>query len=163
MNFEKTNLRKVYIKKLKKFSDSRGKVVETYLSKNFSKFKINFIQDIFSISKKNVLRGMHGDNKTWKLVSLVSGSAYFIVANNDKKSDQYKKWISFNFSSSNCYQILIPPKFAVGYLALSSEIVVNYKQTTYYGDFKQFTIKYNDSNFKFKWPNKKFILSKRDM
>ena len=57
----------------------------------------------------------------------------------------------------------IPPKFAVGYLALSSEIIVNYKQTTYYGDFKQFTIKYNDNNFKFKWPNKKFILSKRDM
>ena len=49
---------------------------------------------------------MHGDNKTWKLVSLV-WLTYFIVANNDKKSDQYKKWISFNFSSSNCYQILI--------------------------------------------------------
>ena len=30
---------------------------------------INFIQDDISISKKNVLRGIHGDKKTWKLIS----------------------------------------------------------------------------------------------
>ena len=162
MNFKQTRLKEVYINNLEFFSDKRGAVVETFVKKKFNKFQIEFVQDIYSISSKNVLRGMHGDNKTWKLITLILGKAYIIIANNDKDSDQYKKWIYFNISDKKIKQILIPPKFALGYLTLSNKLILNYKQTTYYKNYKQFTIKYNDPSFKFKWPNKKFILSDRD-
>ena len=162
MCLRETKLKGVYKYRLRKFRDSRGVVTEIYNKKNFTDFKLNFIQDNFSVSKKNVLRGMHGDNTTWKLVTAIKGEVYIIVANNNRNSDHYKKWISFKISEKNYFQILIPPKYALGYLALSDEIVINYKQTTYYGDYKQFTIKYNDPDFNFKWPKKKLILSKRD-
>ena len=158
----KTELKNVNLIKFNQFSDFRGKVIETYIQKNFSNLKIKFVQDTVSISNKNVLRGLHGDYKTWKLISVIFGASYIIIANNDKKSSQFKKWKSFELSDKNNYQILIPPKFALGYLTLSNKLILNYKQTTYYKNYKQFTIKYNDPSFKFKWPNKKFILSERD-
>ena len=37
---------------------------------------LNFVQDDISISYKNVLRGVHGDSKTWKLVSCLQESFY---------------------------------------------------------------------------------------
>ena len=45
------------------FKDKRGSYVEIY-NKEFyekNKLKINFIQDDISVSKINVLRGIHGD------------------------------------------------------------------------------------------------------
>lgn len=162
MSFKKTKLDGVFINKLNKNFDSRGFVIENFQKKKISNFKLNFVQDTISFSNKNVLRGLHGDNSTWKLVSLIIGEAFIIVANNDKKSKNYRKWVAFTISKKNLYQILIPPKYALGYLALSKEILVSYKQTSYYGDYKQFTIKHDDKDFNFKWPNRKFKLSKRD-
>ena len=36
-----------------------------------SGININFREDDFSINKKNVFKGIHGDNNTWKLVSCI--------------------------------------------------------------------------------------------
>ena len=38
---------------------------------------LKFKHDKFSLSKKNVLRGLHGDNKTWKLISCPYGKFFF--------------------------------------------------------------------------------------
>ena len=40
--------------------------------------------------QKNVLRGIHGDNKTWKLVSCLYGSFFLLVVNNDKSQINIK-------------------------------------------------------------------------
>ena len=68
------------------FIDHRGYYEETYnkhffLSRNIN---IDFLQDDISVSKKNVLRGIHGDEKTWKLISCFYGSFQLIVVNNDR-------------------------------------------------------------------------------
>ena len=52
------------------FKDHRGYYWTSW--KRSSINRINFKHDKFSLSKKNVLRGLHGDDKTWKLVE--SGS-----------------------------------------------------------------------------------------
>lgn len=161
---EKTTLKGVYKIIPGKFKDNRGAYIETYnkyfLEKN--KININFIQDDISISKKNVLRGLHGDFKTWKLVSCLLGKFYLIVVNNIKSSNQFRKWEKFILTENNRIQILIPPGFGNGHYALKKKIIFFYKQSTYY-DFKsQFTIKWDDKNFNFKWPKGKKILSNRD-
>jgi dTDP-4-dehydrorhamnose 3,5-epimerase len=147
-----------------KFIDRRGTFVETYNKKFFNKKikNIKFLQDDISVSKKNVLRGIHGDNKTWKLISCLFGKIYFVVLNNDNKSNQYGKWESFIISDNNYKQILVPPKFGNGYLVLSNKAIFSYKQSTYYNRGSQFTISWKDSRFKIKWPTKNPILSKRD-
>jgi dTDP-4-dehydrorhamnose 3,5-epimerase len=53
---------------------------------------VDFLQDDISVSHKNVLRGIHGDNKTYKLVSCLYGEFQLIVVNNNPESKKYKKW-----------------------------------------------------------------------
>ena len=67
------------------FDDFRGSYIETYNARLYKERGVNqdFIQDDISTSFKGVLRGIHGDDKTWKLVSCIHGTFYFVVVNND--------------------------------------------------------------------------------
>jgi len=165
LHIEKTKLDQVLvIYPPTNFEDFRGRYLETYNLEIYSQAGVEqkFIQDNFSYSSQNVLRGIHGDSKTWKLVSCVSGSFYLLVVNNDKKSDQYKQWESFTLSSRNYRQILIPPNFGNGHLVLSKSAIFHYKQTTNYDRSSQFTITWNDPKYDFWWPTSTPLLSMRD-
>lgn len=155
---------KVKIIKLKPFNDFRGTYVETFnLKKYKSKFKISFVQDDFSSSKKNVLRGFHGDQNTWKLFSCVKGKVQFAFINNDKKSRFYKNNFDIILTENDMIQILVPPKFGTAHLVLSDYATIHYKQSTYYKKKnKQFTISYKSKCLNFNWKGKKIILSERD-
>ena len=50
-----------------KFEDFRGSYLETYNVQAYKEAGINleFVQDDFSISRRNILRGIHGDSTTW--------------------------------------------------------------------------------------------------
>ena len=125
------------------FQDFRGSYVEIYNEKIYKKngIEYDFIQDDISTSRHNVLRGIHGDSSTCKLVSCLYGAFYLVVVNNDQSSPEYKKWQSFHLSDQNRQQVLIPPKFGNGHLVLTDFAIFNYKQTTEYNRDKQFTIK----------------------
>ena len=90
------------------------------------------------------------------------GEFQLIIVNNDSKSSEYKKWESFDLSFDNKIQILVPPKFGNGHLVLSEECIFHYKQNTNYDREGQFTIKWNDPLFGFKWKITNPILSERD-
>ena len=146
------------------FVDARGEFVETY---NKTKYKdlgvdIHFIEDDISISKKNVLRGMHGDNKTWKLVSCLYGKIFFVAVNCDEKSPDFGKWESFDLNDENHWAVLVPPMYGSGYLALTEKIIFQYKQSESYNPSGQFTYKWDDPRFNIAWPIKDPILSVRD-
>mgnify|MGYP001213859975 CR=1 FL=1 len=146
------------------FDDFRGSYVETYNERIYKEAGIDttFIQDDISTSRKDVLRGIHGDNNTVKLVSCLYGAFYLIVVNNDPQSPQFKQWISFHISDVNRKQILIPAKFGNGHLVLSDTAIFHYKQSTEYDRTGQFTIGWDDPNYKFWWPITNPILSTRD-
>jgi dTDP-4-dehydrorhamnose 3,5-epimerase len=148
------------------FEDFRGRYKETFNKAEYKKIiDIEFVQDDISVSRRNVLRGIHGDKGTWKLISCLKGAFYLVVVNNDEKSAQYKFWESFTLSDSNNLQVLIPPKFGNGHLVLTDETIFHYKQSTYYGEFKQFTILWNDPEINIAWPSlcgNNPILSLRD-
>ena len=146
------------------FEDHRGCYVETYNRRLYSEAGIDqdFIQDDISVSRKGVLRGIHGDASTWKLISCLYGSFYFVVVNYDIHSPQYMQWQAFTLSETNRLQVLVPPKFGNGHLILSERAVFHYKQTTEYDGGSQFTIPWNDSAIGIDWPISEPILSKRD-
>ena len=145
------------------FKDHRGNYWTSW--KKGTHRKINFNHDKFSLSKKNVLRGLHGDNKTYKLVSCVYGKLYLVVVNYDKKSKDYLKWKSWTLTHENNVQILIPPNYANGHLCLSKHCLFHYKlfyKGAYYGAKRQFSLKWNEPKIGIKWPIKNPILSLRD-
>ena len=144
------------------FKDHRG-LYWTSWKKNF--FKLNFNHDKFSSSKKNTLRGLHGDSKTWKLISCAYGEFLFVVVNFDPKSKEYLKHQAIKLSDKNKLQVLVPPKFLNAHLCLSRECLFHYK-LSYIGNYndtdKQLSVNWKDNRFKIKWPIKKPILSQRD-
>lgn len=164
MIISKTKLTGVLKIKLDPFKDFRGEYIEIFNKNIFNKIqkKIEFIQDDVSISKKNVIRGIHGDFKTWKLVTCLHGKFMLVVVNNLKSHKQYKKYEIFNLSEFNNIQILIPPGFGNGHLVKSNKTIFHYKQSTLYNRNSQFTIKWNDPTLKIRWGIKNPVLSKRD-
>lgn len=151
-------------KKGELFKDKRGYFLETYNKSKYgdNSIDISFIEDDISISKKDVLRGIHGDNNTWKLVSCVYGKVFFVVVNCDEKSDTFGKWESFDLNDSNHWCVLIPPMYGNGYLTLTDKVIFQYKQSSHYDPDGQFRYKWNDPRFDIKWPIKNPILSSRD-
>ena len=109
-----------------------------------------------------MLRGIHGDSITWKLVSCLHGEFFLAVVNWDESSPQYSQWETFILSDKNRLQVLIPAGFGNGHLVLSDMAVFHYKQNTYYDRSRQFSILWNDSRLNIPWPIKNPILSSRD-
>lgn len=165
MEVGKTQLdRVVVIRPPTIFKDFRGSYVETYNEELYQKAGINvhFVQDDISVSSHHVLRGIHGDATTWKLVTCLYGEFYLVVLNWDEASPQFGKWESFVLSDQNRLQVLIPPKFGNGHLVLSDRAIFHYKQSAYYNRAGQFTLMYNDPKLNISWPVQNPILSPRD-
>ncbi len=164
MEVKKTELENVLVVIPQIFEDHRGEYVELYNEELYRKNGIStrFVQDDLSVSSKNVLRGIHGDNETWKLVTCLLGRFYLVIINCDKTSREFGKWQSFTLTDHNKQQVLVPPKHGVAHLALSDKIMFHYKQSTYYNPSIQFTYTWDDPRFNIWWPIKNPILSRRD-
>lgn len=146
------------------FEDHRGSYVETYHREAYraAGIDVEFVQDDISTSTRNVLRGIHGDAGTWKLISCLHGKFYLVVVNWDPSSPQYRRWEGFTLSDRNRLQVLVPPRFGNGHVVLSDEAIFHYKQSTYYDRAGQFTILWDDPDLGIWWPIENPILSRRD-
>lgn len=147
----------------KVFKDSRGKIWTSWDKEFFRNIKFNL--DKFTTSKKNVLRGFHGDTKSWKLVTCLKGEILSVIVDYRKNSKNYLKYTRIKMSEKNRISVLIPPNFLNSWLCISKECLYQYKYSFKgkYNDVKdQISIKWNDPKINFKWPIKKPILSKRD-
>lgn len=145
------------------FKDKRGFYWTTWEKNILKRFKFN--HDKFSLSKKNTLRGIHCDFKSWKLVTCVYGKILLVLINMQKKSKTYLKNKKIILSHQNPKLVLIPPHYANGHLCLSKTCVFHYKWSYKgkYIDAKfQKSYKWDDPKFNIKWPIKKPILSPRD-
>jgi dTDP-4-dehydrorhamnose 3,5-epimerase len=109
-----------------------------------------------------VLRGIHGDGETWKLISCMYGKFYFVVVNCDTESADFGKWQSFTLSDKNRWQVLVPPKHGNGHYVMSEMTIFHYKQTSYYNPKGQFTYRWDDPLLNIWWPTKSPLLSRRD-
>ncbi len=135
--------------------DHRGFYAEIYNKEHYEQLgiKVEWLEDDFSFSKKGVLRGLHGDTNTWKLVSCPFGQLYLVVLNYDSASAEFGKWKSFILTPANRRQILIPPRFANGHLIWSDWAMFHYKQSAYYsGAENQFVVAWDDPRFNIQWP-----------
>jgi dTDP-4-dehydrorhamnose 3,5-epimerase len=161
---ERTKLPGVLLIKPQVFEDHRGWYLETYNEVLYREHGIDqeFVQDDISVSTKHVLRGIHGDAETWKLISCLYGRFYLVVVNCDEQSEGFGKWQSFVLSEYNRHQVLVPPKFGNGHLVLSDRTIFHYKQSTYYNPAGQFTYAWNDPKLNLWWPIKSPIVSMRD-
>ena len=164
MEILKTKMDQVILIKPDVFEDHRGEYIEPYNEKLYVQHGINikFVQDDISVSSMNVIRGIHGDAETWKLISCLYGKFYLVVVNCDKRSNEFGKWQSFVLSDRNMLQVLVPPMHGNAHLILTNKAIFHYKQSTYYDPSRQFTYKWDDPVLNIWWPVKNPVLSMRD-
>ncbi len=168
MVLTKSYIEGLYILEPRVFEDARGVFFETF---NFQKFKeeigveVEFVQDNESISKKNVLRGLHFQippHAQGKLVRVVSGRALDVAVDIRKKSATYGQYQLVELSAENKKQFWIPPGFAHGFVALEENTIFNYKCTNYYSPVSERTIQWNDPLLNIDWKVSEPIISEKD-
>ena len=159
------------------YHEQRGEISTTYHADYYDRLipieerkkGVEFKHDRYSKSHEGVLRGLHYDDKTWKLVSCLHGKIYLVVLDvregNTTRNPQYGSWETYILSPSTQTQVLIPPGFANGHYVMEKDSIFQYK-LAYQGEFndvdKQETIKWDSKKFNIEWPCTNPIISKRD-
>jgi len=149
------------------FNDERGYFFENfnYFAFKQDKIDLNFIQENFSKSKKNVIRGLHFQKnpKTQaKLVTAVSGEIFDVAVDLRKNSPTFGKWVSEILSEINHKSLYIPEGFAHGFCVLSESATVMYKINQEYSPDHEQGIIWNDPDIDISWPISESIISEKD-
>ncbi len=101
--------------------------------------------------KKNVLRGMHYDLRMAKLVQTLQGAIYDVVVDMRQDSKFYKKWFGCRLTAENHWQLYVPAGFAHGFLTLSDEALVMYKQSATYAPEHERLLRWDDPTVAIEW------------
>jgi dTDP-4-dehydrorhamnose 3,5-epimerase len=146
--------------------DSRGYFLETYHQKKYEEggIKTTFVQDNFSYSMKNILRGLHFQLRKpqAKLVTCLNGEIFDVTVDIRPHSPSYGKWVSAHLTGENKNQLFIPAGFAHGFCVLSETAQVHYKCSGYYDPEDERGILWSDPQIGIRWPLDEVILSEKD-
>ena len=166
ISIENTGINGVKVVNYDSHIDKRGEIWSTFIEDKFNQLNLNnFNHDKFSISYKNVIRGIHYDPITTKLVTAIYGSINQIVVDLREGSPTFKKYLSFKINSDSRFSVLIPPMVGNAF-QVESEFAIYHYKLAYKGEYvdegKQNTLKWNDPTIGINWDCKTPILSNRD-
>lgn len=166
MNVIQTAIPGLLILEPKVFGDARGFFLETFHAERYaaSGIKGPFVQDNWSRSAKNILRGLHfqNPNAQGKLVGVVRGAVFDVAVDVRVGSPTFGKWFGLELTEGNKKQLWIPPGFAHGFCSLADETDFFYKCTAFYSPESEKTILWNDPSIGIDWPVSSPILSPKD-
>jgi dTDP-4-dehydrorhamnose 3,5-epimerase len=136
------------------FHDERGFFKETYSTAKYRAAGLfdEFVQDSVSFSARNVIRGLHGDPQMSKLIQILRGRVFDVAVDMRVGSPTYKQWEGFELSESNHRQLYIPAGFLHGFLALTDDVVFNYKHGALYDAAREFSVRWDDPTLAIAWP-----------
>jgi dTDP-4-dehydrorhamnose 3,5-epimerase len=167
MNIIPTSLPGILLIEPKVFSDHRGFFFESWNARAYEAAGISgtFVQDNHSYSLRNALRGLHYQIRQpqGKLIRVLSGEIYDVAVDIRRSSPHFGKWVGMRLSAENKRMAWMPPGFAHGFLVLSDEASVAYKNTDYYAPEQERSIIWNDPAIGIDWPlNGEPLLSPKD-
>lgn len=150
------------------FGDDRGYFFEPYNKKTFHENGItaDFVQDNESMSKKDVLRGLHyqlNDMAQAKLVRVVHGEVLDVMVDLRTDSLTFGKVFTIVLSDVNKKQIFIPRGFAHGFRVLSDTCIMSYKCDNYYSKKHERGIFYDDPDLNIDWGRTGVIIADKDL
>ncbi|HKD41092.1 MAG TPA: dTDP-4-dehydrorhamnose 3,5-epimerase [Myxococcaceae bacterium] len=166
MKVTETPLPGVRVIEVDAFGDSRGLFFELYQARRYLDAGIDhpFVQDNFSRSTKDTLRGLHFQepHPQGKLVQVLQGTVFDVAVDIRRGSPTFARWFGIELSGDNKRQLWIPPGFAHGFCVTSSSADFLYKCTEYYVPEADRGIAWNDPDLAISWPTQSPLLSKKD-
>jgi dTDP-4-dehydrorhamnose 3,5-epimerase len=156
MNIEETAISGLRVLTPKIFRDERGAFLESYNERVMGEAGLptHWVQDNFSVSKKNVVRGLHYQivQPQGKLVRVAYGAVLDVVVDLRRGSPTFGKHVAAVLSAENGKMLWIPIGFGHAFWALSETAVFFYKVTDYYAPQGERTILWNDPDLAIAWP-----------
>lgn len=148
----------------KRFEDQRGYFVKTYHEELCKALGVNLDirEEFYSISRKNVIRGMHFQLPPYahdKLVYCTRGVVRDVLLDL-RKGSGYAKVASVDISGENGQLVFIPKGIAHGFVALTDEALMLYKTSTVHAPQADCGIRWD--SFGFDWGVDEPIMSARD-
>ena len=138
------------------YRDDRGQFQETCNERQFLELglPIDWKQDNLSLSRKNVVRGLHYQliKPQGKLVRVVSGAVFDVAVDIRRNSPTFGKHVSVELSAENGLAFYIPVGFAHGFAALTEGACFAYKVTDFYEPSGDRTMLWNDPELGIQWP-----------
>ena len=163
------NIEGLYEVSIKVYSDARGFNMENYNEQAFFEagLTMKFVQDNYSVSTKNVLRGLHFQRKyqQGKLVRVIKGEVFDVVVDLREGSKTYGEWYGVVLSDEKNNMLYVPEGFAHGFMVLSETAAFLYKLSDFYHPEDEDGIPWNDKEVGIEWPIEdygKVITSDRD-
>ena len=146
--------------------DERGLFVKTFNDKSFKDFVLDFQirESYYSVSKRDVIRGMHFqvpplDHE--KLVFVMQGAILDVVLDLRKNSPTFGKCMGVELSEENRQAIFLPKGVAHGFKSLKNNTITVYNVSSIYDAEYDRGVLYN--SFGFDWELEHPILSNRDL
>lgn len=138
------------------YRDGRGAFLETWNQRRMAEAGLptEWVQDNFSISRKNVVRGIHYQvvQPQGKLVRVAYGAVLDVAVDLRRSSSFFGRHIAVELTAEKGEMLWIPAGFGHGFAVLSEEAGFAYKVTDYYSPAGERTIVWNDPQLAIPWP-----------
>ena len=144
-----------------KYFEKRGNIY-TIFNTNDVPDDLTFVQDKISKSFQGVIRGFHGDNKTWKLITCLHGKVKLITYDVD---NDVKNTYILDGDDKISKSVLVPPRVLNAHQCLSSNCIFYYKWSEFYtGPEDQWSVAFDDASINPDWSEEYHrIISERDI
>jgi dTDP-4-dehydrorhamnose 3,5-epimerase len=168
MKIDKTSLPGVLLFTPDIQRDGRGAFWETWNRRTMTEAGLPsaWAQDNFSVSRKNVVRGIHYQviQPQGKLVRVTHGAALDVVVDLRSSSPNFAKHVAVKLTGESGQMLWIPKGFGHAFLSLADVTGIAYKVTDEYSPAGERTILWNDPHLAIPWPidPKLAILSDKD-
>lgn len=160
-----TDFKDLYVLEYNSFKDNRGEFVKTIHKETFieNKLEWEFAESFYSISNKNVFRGMHfqySPHDHEKLVYVVKGSIIDVVLDLRSQSETFGQYFTIELSEKNRKGLYIGKGFAHGFLSLENDTTVEYHTTTVQSKESEGGVRYDSFGLELNIDD--LIISERD-
>lgn len=168
MEIQKFKIEGPFLATLKTYHDERGFFVERFNETRFRDMGLptRFVQDNFSRSLPNVLRGMHCQYNPdmGKLVTCTHGEIFDVIVDVRAGSTTYGEHVTVTLKGNAPQVFWVPPGFLHGFCVTSDvPAEVLYKVDVHWSAAGEVCVLWNDPDLKIPWPNKEFVLSPKDL
>ena len=145
------------------FEDFRGSFTKIFSDDTFRCGFKNLDEIFYSISKKDVIRGMHFQLppfENYKVVHVIRGAIEDVLLDLRKESPTYLQTSKFKLNEKNKLAVLVPPGIAHGFKALEENTTVVYLSSRVFSSSHDSGIKFD--SFNYNWGIKQPIVSDKD-
>ena len=169
MIFTETKLKGAFIIEPERLEDERGFFARTFCRKEFEAHGLNptLLQCSVSYNKlKGTLRGMHYQippHEEAKLVRCTMGAIYDVILDLRPESSTFKQWVAVELMAENRRMVYIPEGVAHGFQTLVDDTEVLYQMSEFYHSECAGGVRWDDLQFRIKWPIVNRIISARDL